>query len=291
MLPWEGVYEFVAVAETDSFTAAGKRLSISTAQVSRQISQIENRLSTKLFYRTTRKVSLTEEGQVFYRHCRQVIDGLEEAERAITSLQNKPQGLIKLTAPVTYGEKFIMPIVTDYMQQYPDVEVICELTNRQLDLVEGGYDLAIRLGRLADSSMMAKRLTSREQFVCASPEYISRFGAPYSLSELSQHNCLIGSLSHWHFTESGKNRSIKVQGNLQCSSGISLLDAALKGLGIVQLPEYYVQQSINDNKLTVLLAPFQQEKEGIWALYPQNRHLSPKVRLLVDKLTVSLTQQ
>ncbi|MFS1425202.1 LysR substrate-binding domain-containing protein [Shewanella sp. 10N.286.48.B5] len=288
MLPWEGVYEFVAVAETDSFTAAGKRLAISTAQVSRQISQIENRLSTKLFYRTTRKVSLTEEGHIFYRHCRQVIDGLEEAERAISSLQNKPQGLIKLTAPVTYGESFVMPIVTDYMQQHPDVEVICELTNRQLDLVEGGYDLAIRLGRLPDSSMMAKRLTSREQFVCAAPDYINRFGAPYSLSELAQHNCLIGSQPHWHFNEQGQARSIKVQGNLQCSSGISLLNAAIKGLGIVQLPGYYVADAIKEGKLSVILESYKQQQEGIWALYPHNRHLSPKVRLLVDKLAAEL---
>ncbi|WP_144211737.1 LysR substrate-binding domain-containing protein [Shewanella donghaensis] len=288
MLPWEGVYEFVAVAETDSFTAAGKRLSISTAQVSRQISQIENRLTTKLFYRTTRKVSLTEEGQIFYRHCRQVIDGLEEAERAISSLQNKPQGLIKLTTPVTYGESFIMPIVTDYMQQYPDVEVICELTNSQLDLVDGGYDLAIRLGHLPDSSMMAKRLTSREQFVCAAPDYINRFGAPYSLSELSQHNCLVGSQPHWHFNEGGKQRSIKVQGNLQCSSGISLLNAAIKGLGIVQLPGYYVADAISEGRLSVILESYKQQQEGIWALYPHNRHLSPKVRLLVDKLAAEL---
>ncbi|MEZ9538828.1 LysR substrate-binding domain-containing protein [Shewanella sp. 10N.286.51.B8] len=288
MLPWEGVYEFVAVAETDSFTAAGKRLAISTAQVSRQISQIENRLSTKLFYRTTRKVSLTEEGHIFYRHCRQVIDGLEEAERAISSLQNKPQGLIKLTAPVTYGESFVMPIVTDYMQQHPDVEVICELTNRQLDLVEGGYDLAIRLGRLPDSSMMAKRLTSREQFVCAAPDYINRFGAPYSLSELSLHNCLVGSQPHWHFNEQGQARSIKVQGNLQCSSGISLLNAAIKGLGIVQLPGYYVAEAIAAGKLSVILESYKQQQEGIWALYPHNRHLSPKVRLLVDKLAAEL---
>ncbi|MDO6619079.1 MULTISPECIES: LysR substrate-binding domain-containing protein [unclassified Shewanella] len=288
MLPWEGVYEFVAVAETDSFTAAGKRLAISTAQVSRQISQIENRLSTKLFYRTTRKVSLTEEGHIFYRHCRQVIDGLEEAERAISSLQNKPQGLIKLTAPVTYGESFVMPIVTDYMQQHPDVEVICELTNRQLDLVEGGYDLAIRLGRLPDSSMMAKRLTSREQFVCAAPDYINRFGAPYSLSELSLHNCLVGSQPHWHFNEGGQARSIKVQGNLQCSSGISLLNAAIKGLGIVQLPGYYVAEAIAAGKLSVILESYKQQQEGIWALYPHNRHLSPKVRLLVDKLAAEL---
>ena len=125
MMPWDGVVEFVAVAQTESFTQAASRLGISTAQVSRQVSQLENRLTTKLFYRTTRKVSLTEEGAVYFRHCRQVLDGLEEAERAISSLHRSPQGLIRMTAPVTYGERFVMPIVVNFMEKYPQVEVIC----------------------------------------------------------------------------------------------------------------------------------------------------------------------
>lgn len=288
MNPWEGVIEFVAVAKTDSFTAAGKRLNISTAQVSRQVSQLENRLQTKLLYRTTRKVSLTEEGAVYFRHCQQVLEGLDEAERAISSLQHTPHGLIRITAPVTYGERFVMPVVTDFMQQFPAVEVICELTNRQLDLVEGGYDLAIRLGRLPDSSMIAKRLSSRQQYVCASPSYIEQYGEPQTLADLSEHNCLLGSQPHWYFIEADKIRSIKVQGSLQCSSGMSLLDAAIKGVGMVQLPGYYVKQAISDGSLRALLTSYQQPKEGIWALYPQNRHLSAKVRLLVDKLALTL---
>ncbi|MBB1269769.1 LysR substrate-binding domain-containing protein [Shewanella sp. SR44-3] len=288
MLQWEGISEFVAVAEAESFTAAAKRLSISTAQVSRQVSQLEDRLSTKLFYRTTRKVALTDEGTVYYRHCRQVLNGLDDAERAISSLKDTPQGLIKMTAPVTYGETHIMPIVIAFMAQYPQVEVQCELTNQRLDLIDGGFDLAIRLGQLGDSSMMAKRLSNRRQYVCAAPSYIEAYGAPYSLSELNQHNCLIGSQPLWQFIEQGKIKSIKVQGRLRCSSGFSLLDAAIRGLGIVQLPDYYVSQALAEGKLKVLLEPFQQSKEGIWALYPHNRHLSPKVRLLVDKLAENL---
>jgi DNA-binding transcriptional LysR family regulator len=288
MLPWDGVVEFVAVAQTESFTQAASRLGISTAQVSRQVSQLENRLAIKLFYRTTRKVSLTEEGAIYFRHCRQVLDGLEEAERAISSLQHSPQGLIRMTAPVTYGERFVMPIVVDFMVQYPQVEVICELTNKQLDLVDGSYDLAIRLGRLADSSLIAKRLSSRRQYVCASPAYLKQYGVPENLTDLNQHDCLIGTNSHWHFDEQGKEKVIKVQGRLQCSSGMTLLDAAIRGMGVVQLPGYYVNEAIAQGQLTVLLAQYQQAKEGIWALYPQNRHLSAKVRLLVDMLAEKL---
>ncbi|MCW3173084.1 LysR substrate-binding domain-containing protein [Shewanella subflava] len=289
MLPWDGVVEFVAVAQTESFTQAASRLGISTAQVSRQVSQLENRLTTKLFYRTTRKVSLTEEGAVYFRHCRQVLDGLEEAERAISSLHQSPQGLIRMTAPVTYGERFVMPIVLNFMEKYPQVEVICELTNKQLDLVDGSYDLAIRLGRLADSSLVAKCLTSRRQYVCASPAYLQQYGVPQTLADLNQHHCLIGTNSHWHFDEQGKEKVIKVQGRLQCSSGLTLLDAALRGMGVVQLPGYYVNEAIKQGQLVVVLASFQQAKEGIWALYPQNRHLSAKVRLLVDMLSEQLT--
>lgn len=288
MLPWEGVVEFVAVAKCCSFTAASKSLGISTAQVSRQISQLEDRLNTKLFYRTTRKVTLTEEGKVYFRHCSQVLDGLEEAERALSSLKDVPQGLIKMTAPVAYGESHIMPIVTDFMVRYPKVDIICELTNQRLDILNGGYDLAIRIGTLEDSTLMAKRLSTRKQFVVASPQYIANFGAPYSLSELQHHNCLQGSQSHWHFIEAGKVKSIKVQGSLVCNSGHSLLDAAIRGLGIAQLPDYYVAEAIVDGKLQVLLEAFQQDNESIWALYPKNRHLSPKVRLLVDTLAKAL---
>lgn len=290
MFLWEGVTEFISVAETESFTAAGRRLGISTAQVSRQISQLETRLNTKLFYRTTRKVSLTGEGSVYYSHCRQVMDGLEEAERAISSLRDTPQGSIKMTAPVTYGEQYVMPVVLDYMQAYPDVEITCDLTNQMIDLVEDGYDLAVRLGHLRDSSMMAKRLASRMQYVCASPEYIEKYGAPYTLSELGQHNCLVGNSNHWHFVEKGKARSVRVSGNLVCGSGYALLEAAIRGMGLIQLPGYYVDEAIAAGKLMVLLKPYQEPKEGIWALYPHNRQLSPKIRLLVDMLAEKLAE-
>ena len=143
-MQWEGISEFVFVAENESFTLASKKMAISTAQVSRQISALENRLNIKLFYRTTRKVSLTEEGKVFYQHCRSVLDGLDAAERAVTNLKSKPQGKIKLTAPVTYGEKQILPLVNNFVKQYIDVEVSAYLSNRQIDLAEDGYDLAIR---------------------------------------------------------------------------------------------------------------------------------------------------
>jgi DNA-binding transcriptional LysR family regulator len=288
-MKWEGISEFVHVAETESFTKASKKMAISTAQVSRQISALEVRLDTKLFYRTTRKVSLTEEGRIFYQHCRSVLDGLDEAERAISNLQSRPHGKIKLTAPTTYGEQKIMPLVNDFVKKYSDVEVYANLSNQKIDLVEEGYDLAIRLGKLPDSTMMAKKLGKRTNYLCASPAYLNQYGVPHSLSELSKHSCLLGTLDYWHFSDAGKEKNIRVTGRLRYNSGYSLVDAALKGLGIVQLPDYYVQAHLQNGQLISLLDNMRELDEGIWALYPHNRHLSPKIRLLVEYLSEHIT--
>jgi DNA-binding transcriptional LysR family regulator len=288
MFNWEGVSEFVAVVELESFTAAAKQLGISTAQVSRQVSALESRLSAKLLNRTTRKVSVTETGHTYYQHCRQILDGLEEAERAITNLQSTPTGRLKLTAPVSYGEGTIAPLINNFLAKYPQLDVHLHLTNLVVNLIDDGYDLAIRQGALNDSTMMAKRLASRTQYVCASPNYLSASSVPHSLSALDQHNCLQGSLDYWRFQERGKVRKIKVKGNIRCNSGAALADAALKGLGIVQLPDCYVLRFIETGQLVPLLEEYREPDEGIWALYPHNRHLSPKVRILLDYLSEEL---
>ena len=285
---WEGISEFVCVAEYESFTRAAKALGISTAQVSRQISALEERLKIKLLYRTTRKVSLTEEGRVFYQHCRSVLDGLNAAEQAVSNLQSKPQGRIKLTAPVTYGEQQLLPLINDFMVQYRDIEVTAFLSNQKIDLIEGGYDLAIRIGKLRDSTMMAKKLSLRTNFVCATPAYLNQYGVPRTLDDLSQHNCLLGTRDYWHFVEKGIEKNLRVSGSIQYNSGYSLVDAALKGLGIVQLPDYYVQKHLASGALVSVLDDYREPKESIWAIYPHNRQLSPKIRLLVDYLAERL---
>ncbi|WP_346838238.1 LysR substrate-binding domain-containing protein [Microbulbifer sp. SAOS-129_SWC] len=289
MLSWEGVSEFVAVAEAGGFTAAAGKLGISTAQVSRQVSALEARLATRLFYRTTRRVALTEAGQLYYQHCRQVLDGLEEAERAVTDLQQVPRGRLRLTAPVTYGETTLAPLVNDFALRYPELQVDMQLTNQKLDLVAEGYDLAIRLGKLEDSSMMARRLGSRTLYVCAAPAYLSAHGEPPSLAELARHNCLQGTLDHWRFLESGKPRDIRVSGSIRCNSGRALVDAALKGIGLVQLPDYYVEEHLRAGRLVSLLEHYRAADDGIWGVYPHNRQLSPKVRMLLDYLADMLT--
>lgn len=283
-MQWQGISEFTAVAESGNFTQAAKKLLISTAQVSRQVSELEQRLNTKLFYRTTRKVTLTEEGQLFYQQCRQILDGLDNAERSLTNLQSTPQGKIKISAPVTYGERHIIPLVNQFLMRYPQVEIQVQLSNQRIDLIEEGYDLAIRLGQLDDSSLIAKRISSRQHFVCAAPNYVQQHGKPESISDLKQHNCLLGSADFWIF----EGKKIRVSGSLRCNSGLGLVDAALNGIGIVQLPDYYLKHHIEQGELEVLLDEYQREEEGIWALYPQSKYLANKVRLLIDFLSEHL---
>ncbi|MEZ5524446.1 MAG: LysR substrate-binding domain-containing protein [Pseudomonadales bacterium] len=290
MFNWEGVTEFVAVAETGSFTAAAKQLDISTAQVSRQVSALESRLATKLLHRTTRKVTVTEAGNIYFRHCRQVLDGLEQAELAISDMQSKPTGKLKVTAPVTYGEATIAPLLNNFLKQYPDLELEIHLSNLRMDLIEGGFDLAIRQGNLDDSTMMAKRLSTRTFYVCATPGYLEQHGTPQKPSDLEKHNCLQSMNDHWFFQVGGKPRNLRLSGNMRSNSGHALLDAALKGIGIVQLPGDYVCPYVERGELTVLLEDYRAPDQGVWALYPHNKHLSPKVRMLLDYLSEELTR-
>jgi DNA-binding transcriptional LysR family regulator len=292
-LQWQGICEFTAVAESGNFTQAAKKLLISTAQVSRQVSELEQRLNTKLFYRTTRKVTLTEEGQLFYQQCRGILDGLENAERSLTNLQSTPQGKIKISAPVTYGERHIIPLINQFLIRYPQVEIEVQLSNQRIDLIDEGYDLAIRLGQLDDSSLIARRISSRQHFLCASPSYIEQYGKPKTILDLKQHNCLLGSADFWLFSdqkskEKQADKKARVTGSLRCNSGLGLVDAALKGIGIVQLPDYYLTKHIASGELEVLLADSQREEEGIWVLYPQNKYLASKVRFLIDFLQENL---
>ncbi|MBB6520718.1 LysR substrate-binding domain-containing protein [Pseudoteredinibacter isoporae] len=290
-MKWEGITEFVQVAETESFTQASQKLGISTAQVSRQVSALEKRLNVKLLYRTTRKVSLTQEGNTFYQHCRALLDGLDAAENAVSQLRELPRGKIKLTAPATYGERILAPVLNNFLIQYPDIEINAYFTNRQIDLVEEGYDIAIRLGKLEDSALIAKRLGDRSNYLCASPSYLERHGTPHSLSELKQHNCLLGTLDYWRFKQKDSDKNIRLKGRLRYNSGEALLDAALKGIGIVQLPDYYVQMHLASGKLRALLEQYQDRSEGVWGVYPPNRYLSPRIRMLIDYLAEHLARQ
>lgn len=307
MKQWQGISEFVAVAEHKSFTAAADWLGMSVAQVSRNVSELEHRLQVRLFYRSTRQVRLSEEGQVYLQHCQHLVQGLDDANRAMGNLQQSPQGRLRMTAPVYFGETIIAPLLNNFLIEHADIELELELTNKRLDLIEGRFDLAIRLGHLDDSSMVAKRLGQRRHYVVASPAYLARFGVPKTPDCLQQHHLLSGTLEYWRLStqpRTGKSatpgqdksqvpmRASKARAHVQikphtrwrCNSGVALLDAVKKGHGLAQLPDYYVQRAIQAGELRAVLTEYHPDDDGIWALYPQNRHLSPKVHAVVDYL-------
>ncbi|TLX54058.1 LysR family transcriptional regulator [Stutzerimonas nosocomialis] len=285
---WDGLDEFVAVVECGGFQRAAERLRVSSSHVSRQVAALEERLQARLLYRTTRRVSLTEAGQAFYVRCQRLIEERDQAYLAVSDLHSAPAGLLRMTAAVAYGERFIVPLVNAFMARHPQLRVEIELTNRTLDLVQEGYDLAIRLGRLSESRLVATRLAPRAMYLCAAPAYLERYGTPHTLSELSRHNCLIGTGDTWTFRLDGREHLFKPSGNWRCNSGQAVLDAALRGFGLCQLPDYYVQEPLQRGELVSLLEPNQPPDTAVWAVYPQRRLLSAKVGGLIEALRTGL---
>lgn len=288
MSRWEGLDEFVAVAECGSFSRAAERLRLSSSHVSRQVALIEERLQARLLYRTTRRVSLTEAGQTFFVRCQRLIEERDEAFLTISDLHSAPTGLLRMTAAIAYGERFIVPIVNDFMAQHPQLKVEIELTNRTLDMVHEGFDLAIRLGRLNESSLVATRLAPRAMHLCAAPAYLEKYGRPHTLSELGQHNCLIGTSDTWMFQQNGREFAFRPTGNWRCNSGQAVLDATLRGFGLSQLPDYYLSERLRHGELISLLDANQPPNTAVWAVYPQRRYALPKVRLLIEALKAGL---
>jgi len=281
---WESIEAFVRVVDTGSFSRAAEVLGVSKSHISRQISQLENRLDAQLLIRTTRKVTLTEVGRAFHLRCNDILDTLEDAEQAVIDLQEKPRGLLRISVAGAFGEEFITPAAIRFMQRHPGLTIDLDFSNRLVDLISEGYDLAIRAGTLKDSSLIARRIASRELIICAAPDYFERQGRPESIDALVNHNCLVGTVSAWRFRQGGRNFGLRVEGNWRSNNGRALLHAARAGLGLVQLPAFYVRTDIENGQLVTALDEFKPLDTAIWAVYPHNRHLSAKVRLFVNYL-------
>ncbi|MBL4827401.1 MAG: LysR family transcriptional regulator [Spongiibacteraceae bacterium] len=291
MSRWEGVEVFAQVVASGTFSKAAEVLGVSKSHVSRQVSQLEERLAAQLLNRTTRKVTTTEMGQAFYLRCKDILAGLEEAEKAVLDLQEAPQGILRMTVAGAFGERYVAPAAADFMLLHPRLRIDLTFTNRTVDLIADGYDLAIRAGALKDSSMIARRIAARKLTICASPGYVARYGQPESIVALKKHNCLLGTNPTWRFREQNNHHSdIKLEGNWRSNNGYALLQAARKGLGLVQLPEFYVIDDIEKGNLVRLLEQTRPTDTAVWAVYPSNRHLSAKVRLFVEFLVERFTQ-
>jgi len=285
---WVGLSEFVAAAEQGSFTAAAQLLGCSVAQVSRNIATLERALQVQLLSRSTRQLHLTAAGTQYLAQCRPLLYGLQQARQQLLDLQRQPSGLLKVTAPVFYGETVLAPLLWQFLARYPQLQLELDLSNQQRDLAKEGFDCAIRLGQLQDSNLQARRLGSRQLYLVASPAYLASQAPIQSVADLANHRCLVGSVDYWRFSTEQQLLQYKPHAYLKCNSGVALLDAALRGLGVTQLPDYYLQDQLSSGQLVALLPQLQPDDDGIWALYPLNPHLPHKVRLLLDFLQQQL---
>ncbi len=284
MSRWDGIDEFVATAEAESFSQAARRLGLSTSGVSREVARLEERLQTRLLYRTTRRVSLTDAGRAFLARCRQLIHDRDDALAAVGEEDGEVKGLLRMTCSSAYGERYVVPAVNAFALAHPKLSLHIELDDTVRDIVSEGFDLAIRFGRLTDSRLIAKRLASRTRRLCAAPAYLAQAGTPTTIADLEAHAGVLGAADTWPFREGEREIGFKPQGRFRCNSGQAVLDATLQGLGICQLPNFYVDPAIADGRLVPLLEHANPADEGVWAVYPHLRLLPAKVRLLVEHL-------
>lgn len=286
-MSWTGIDEFVAVARTGSFTRAAKALGVSPTHVSRAIMALEARVQAQLFHRTTRSVRPTDTGRIFYDRCERIVQERDEAI-ALINEQGEPQGELRVTCSTAMGERFVAPIIRRFAMPYPRLSVTFELSNRVIDLVGEGFDLAIRTGSFSDPRMIATKVASRRLYTCAAPSYVARAGRPRSIEELNGHECLIGTSSTWRFSKGDETIDYRPAGRFRCNSGHAVIEACIAGLGICQLPEFYILPYLKPGMVELLMEDHQPADEPIWAVYPQRRHLMPKVQRVVECLSHEL---
>jgi DNA-binding transcriptional LysR family regulator len=278
---------FTQVVDSGSFTAAAERLSISKSVVSKYVTRLEDRLGARLLNRTTRRLSLTEAGQLFYERSLRGLQEIEQAEAEVSRLQAEPRGVLRLNTPMSFGILHIAPALPDFMRRYPEVSVDMNLDDRQVDIIEEGFDVSIRISELPDSALIARRIAPCRHAIVASPEYLAQHGTPKTPEDLHHHNIISyrfqESANEWHFKDK-KNRtySIPVSGTMKMNNSLALREALLGGIGITRTPTFVVGQDIQEGRLQPVLTNYESLEVQIYLVYPQRQHLSPKVRAFVD---------
>ena len=285
---------FSVVVETGSFTAAAEKLGLSKSFVSKQVSVLELDLGARLLYRTTRKLSLSDEGGQFYNHCKIIMAEAENARAEVMDNQKAPRGKIRITMPQSLIISGFSQLLIEFQLQYPEIELEVFASGRIEDLVEEGIDIALRVGQLEDSSLISRRLADCTFQVVASPQYIKKWGEPYQPADLMQHNCLIYGDSKinrgWPFrSPNGESITIKAKGSLTSNDGGLIVKGLLNGLGIGFGPSFLYGKLIEEGHLQLLLSDYYQPPTAISALYPLNRNLSRRIRLLIDYLSERLS--
>ena len=282
---------FAAVVYAGSFVKAADALAMSKAAVSRYVGDLESRLGVRLLHRTTRRLSLTEEGQVFHARCKELLSEVDEAEAEITSGIADASGLVRLNVPVTFGIRHLAPLWGEFKALHPKVTLDVTLSDRLVDLVEEGYDMAVRIAALPNSTLVSKRLSTTRIVLCASPQYLEAHGTPRHPRELAAHAVIAYSYwstkDEWHFDGPQGKVSVRTQPCIHTNSGDTCRAAALAHQGVILQPTFLVGEDLAAGRLVELMPEFRSIEVGIYAVYPTRKHVSPKVRLLIDFLAES----
>jgi len=290
-----GMRVFIEAATQASLSAAGRVLGMSPAMATKHIDALEARLGLKLLHRTTRRLTLTDAGADYLSACRRILQELDEAESELAARRTDAVGKLRMNLPLSFGTRFIAPLLPEFSRRYPQVQVELGLSDAQQDLIQGGWDLAIRIGHLADSALKARRLGDCPMRVCAAPRYLGQHGTPRRVAELSGHNCLSYTLSpmqargSWAFGARGEIQ-VPVQGNLTADNGDALLAAALGGQGVIYQPDFIVAEALARGALVALeLDHPALDLGGLHVLFPPDRRAPAKVRAMIDYLVESLS--
>jgi DNA-binding transcriptional LysR family regulator len=279
---------FAAVVDAGSFTAAAQALEMSKAAVSRYVGDLEERLGLRLLQRTTRKLSPTTEGEIFHARCRELLDNLDEAEAEITARSGEASGLLKVNVPVTFGVMYLANLWPALLSRHPKLALDITLSDRVVDLVEDGFDLAVRIGQLPSSSLIVRRLASTRLVLCASPGYLRKRGAPQRPQELLQHDIISYSMlsmgEQWTFTGPDGEASVKVVPRVRTNSGDTCRAAALQDQGIILQPTFMVGSDLAAGTLCEIMPAYRSVELGVYAVYPSRKFVSPRVRVAIDFL-------
>lgn len=285
---FRAIQVFSQVVESKSFVGAARKLDLSTTAVSRHVADLEDHLQTRLIQRTTRRISLTESGRGFHQRCVQILAELDDASREAAQKAVDPQGTIRLTSSVNFGTHQLTPAIAAFMARHPRVRFDVSLSDRMVDLVEEGFDLAVRIGGTSGQNLVARKLGEVRLVLCAAPSYLAKHGTPATPEDLKRHNCLTYEYAlrdTWTFLDrSGREHAVKVEGNLHSNNGDLLAAAAAAGVGILLEPEFIVAPELKRGSVVPLLAPYSAPVSPIYAIYPSRRHLPAKVRVFVDFL-------
>jgi DNA-binding transcriptional LysR family regulator len=288
MADQSGLREFAAVVEHGSFTAAADALNVSTSFVSREVKRLEERLNARLLHRTTRKIQLTDMGRIYYDRGREIQGLLDSLESDMADLQDRAQGLIRITAPGLYADRYVAPALAEFTDKYPEVSIELDTSMRVVDIIGDGFDIAVRMSALDDSTLIARKIAPRRIIVCASPAYLNRNGRPMNPEDLNSLNCLTFPDMSWRFQFPDGVRSVKVQGSWSTDNGRALVVAAERGLGVIRLTDYYMAPQLKRGDLEIVLEEFEVKDAATWIIFPAREHLPTRVRFLIEFLAERL---